>query len=201
MAYDKRSSSKEGSSPSTSKNSPANDFGTLTRDSTSLVLSDRIHEIKKEVNGINEAKFNEDRLTKVVESRIFGSAVGALIILNGIMMGVQTDYDFETMSPSWHTFDLAQEYFFTVAFTLELCLKIFVYKISFFTGPERNWNVFDFCLISFSILDTFILARMSSSNDERKMSVFRMFRLDSFGTSSTIAPRLSSALALCRRTV
>jgi voltage-gated sodium channel len=119
-----------------------------------------------------------DTLTKVVESPMFGSAVGALIILNGIMMGVQTDYDFGAMSPPWQTFDLVQEYFFTVAFTLELCLKMFVYKMSFLTGQERNWNIFDFCLISFSVLDTFIFPAVSDNGAEMgNMSVFRMFRL------------------------
>ena len=58
------------------------------------------------------------------------------IIVNGSLMGVQTDYDL----PAAESID----YFFLWFFTIELFLKIFAFGFAFF---EDGWNLMDFFIV------------------------------------------------------
>ena len=43
--------------------------------------------------------------------------------------------------------------FFAFVFTVELSLRIAVAGCEFFTGPERNWNLFDTTLILAQVME------------------------------------------------
>lgn len=159
---------------------PKKGRGSISRGITHNSLEKTIDGIKTEINEAEEARIRleTDPWLRFVESTQFGSAVGALIALNGIMLGVQSDYDFETMNASWQAFGIFQEYFFTCCFCLELCIKFYAYKVEFFTSHDRAWNIFDFVLVSVSFCETFVLPHVGLGDaDMGQMSVLRMFRL------------------------
>ena len=56
-------------------------------------------------------------------------------------------------------------------FVAELGLKIFAFKLAFFTGKEKGWNAFDFIIVAISLLGNATLSVL------RALRVFRALRL------------------------
>lgn len=101
---------------------------------------------------------SETRLQKFVHSTAFGSCSAALIFFNGLMIGISTDVKFETMGPEWQIFNAVQEYFFTIAFTLELCFRLGAHGCKYFTEPGvRGWNIFDTVLVLIGLIEFMLL--------------------------------------------
>jgi len=102
----------------------------------------------------------------LVESSKFQNFIMALIILNGITMGMETSKSLALK------YDILFSLFNTIVlsiFTIEIILRIFVYKTSFFKDP---WSIFDFIIVAISLVPT-------SAGFEifRVLRVLRLFRL------------------------
>ena len=105
-------------------------------------------------------------IQKLVESSKFQNFIMALIILNGITMGMETSKSLALK------YDIFFSLFNTIVlsiFTIEIILRIFVYKTSFFKDP---WSIFDFVIVAISLVPT-------SAGFEifRVLRVLRLFRL------------------------
>jgi len=101
-----------------------------------------------------------------VESQRFQNFIIALIILNGITMGLETSKGIMAEYGSWI-------YFFDTLvitiFVIEISLRIYVHRVSFF---KDGWSVFDFLIVVISLLPTtgiFSILRI--------LRVLRLFRL------------------------
>ncbi|CAE8584841.1 unnamed protein product, partial [Polarella glacialis] len=128
-------------------------------------------------------------VAQLVESAVFSSFIAAIILLNALTIGAQTDYmaRYQTNnSPSCFYFF---EAVFCFIFTTELSLRIYVHRGSFFFGPERRWNLFDGMLVSMQLLEqlmeflVFMHAGLSNSqlseytDDTGTLRVLRIFRI------------------------
>ncbi len=88
----------------------------------------------------------QGRLRRLVESRIFQRTILAVIVLNAITLGLETsEAAMAAAGPLLLTLDRAA----LVIFVLELALKLFVYRLSFF---RDGWNVFDFVIVSVALV-------------------------------------------------
>ena len=91
-------------------------------------------------------RFVEHILKNFLESPRFQNFITFIIIVNSALIGLETypeivkDYE-----PIIDTFDMV----ILVCFTIEIALKIFIYRRKFFTN---GWDVFDFFVIGISIL-------------------------------------------------
>lgn len=86
--------------------------------------------------------FDRSRLRQLVESRGFIATITALIIVNAITLGLETDP--ETMAsygPLLKTADLL----ILIIFTIELALKLIAFRAEFF---KSGWNLFDLAIVS-----------------------------------------------------
>lgn len=88
------------------------------------------------------------RLQNFVENKYFNNFILAVIIYNSIILGLLT-------YPWWcrHVGDFlhASNTFCVIIFTIEIILKLYVYKKSFF---KDGWNIFDFLLVTISWIPT-----------------------------------------------
>ena len=83
-------------------------------------------------------------MRELIESPLFGASVMVVIVLNAIVLGLETsDAVMEKAGPLLRVLDTAALWFFT----LELTLKLFVYRGRFFRG---GWNLFDFAIVAVS---------------------------------------------------
>jgi len=89
-----------------------------------------------------------------------------LIILNGITMGLETSKELSSNYGGF--FDLFNFFVITI-FTIEVILRIYVHKVSFF---KDSWSIFDFIVVGISLVP-------SSAGFEifRVLRVLRLFRL------------------------
>lgn len=101
-----------------------------------------------------------------VDSNKFKNFIIALIVLNGITMGFETSrYFMDSYGLYINSFDK----FVIITFTIEIILRIYVYRVSFFKDP---WSLFDFSIVAISLVP-------ASAGLEilRILRVFRLLRL------------------------
>jgi hypothetical protein len=89
-------------------------------------------------------------LRPICESLVFRSTVTAVIIANSCFIYVFTDELFKWESGQitdwWIGYQILED-FFLVFYSLELFLKALVYRLLYFCGDDRTWNIFDFLLV------------------------------------------------------
>jgi len=123
----------------------------------------------------------------VVTSSAFETIVAFCIVLNALMIGVQTNH----ASAVWHmneetpaAFDIIDKVF-CVIFTVEITLRIFAFGSIFFVMSGWHWNIFDLVLVAMQLVDealSFLFAFESSVSLSftrvlRGLRVVRLVRL------------------------
>ena len=90
----------------------------------------------------NELTGSRKRVHELVESTSFVRFITALIIINAITLGLETDAGIMASFGSLlHSID----FIILVMFTIELGLKFFAYRLSFF---RSGWNIFDLAIVT-----------------------------------------------------
>lgn len=106
------------------------------------------------------------KIKNFVESNIFTKFIIYLIVLNGITMGLETS---KTFMSSFGNYALLFNQIVITIFTIEIALRIYVHRISFFKDP---WSLFDFFVVGISLIPT-----SSGFEIVRVLRVLRLFRL------------------------
>jgi len=105
-------------------------------------------------------------LAEIVESKFFRYFITALIIFNGVILGLATS---KSLMASYGTLINALDMLIVAIFTVEIIMRIAVYKGAFFKDP---WSLFDFFVVAISLVP---------ANDGlsilRALRVLRLFRL------------------------
>lgn len=105
-------------------------------------------------------------IKNLVEHKYFQGLIIGLIIINGITMGLSTSKEIMNM---FGNFIFLFDTVVIIVFTIEIILRIYVYKKDFFKDP---WSIFDFAIVSISLVP-------SSAGFEilRILRVLRLLRL------------------------
>lgn len=119
-----------------------------------------------------------EKIKSFVESKNFQNFIIGLIILNGISMGLETS---SYVMNRFSTFILAFDKMVITIFTLEIVLRIYVHRVSFFKDP---WSLFDFFIVVISLVPA-----NESFSIFRILRVFRLFRL------ITVVPQMRKIVA------
>lgn len=118
------------------------------------------------------------KIKKLVESKRFQNFIIALIILNGITMGLETS---ESIMNTFGNFITVFDKFVIAIFTIEITLRIFAHKLSFFKDP---WSLFDLFVVVISLIPS-----SGSFSILRILRVLRLFRL------ITVVPQMRKIVA------
>ena len=82
----------------------------------------------------------------LIESRRFEFVIVGLIIVNAIALGLETDHRvMEAVGP----FLVLLDRLILAVFTIELAIKLFIYRLNFFRDP---WRIFDFLVVGISLI-------------------------------------------------
>lgn len=87
-----------------------------------------------------------DSLKAFFESKGFQTVISVVILLNSILIGLETS---ESIMLSYGRIIDVIDLTILVLFSIEIFLKIFVYRIGFF---KNSWNVFDFLVVAISLV-------------------------------------------------
>ena len=87
-------------------------------------------------------------VSSLVEGRAATSFITALILVNAVTLGMETDASWQaTYGPVLYWVDKV----ILVIFTIELALKFFAYRLSFF---RSGWNLFDLAIVTIAWVPT-----------------------------------------------
>ncbi len=118
------------------------------------------------------------RIKSFVEHGLFAKFIIWLIIINGIILGLATS---KTLMGSYGDMLSFLDNAIVAIFTVEILLRIYVYRVAFFKDP---WSLFDFFVVAISLIPI---------NDGlsilRALRVLRLFRL------LTIVPQMRTIIA------
>ncbi|MAI90039.1 ion transporter [Ponticaulis sp.] len=89
---------------------------------------------------------SHNKALQIVENETFKAVITTLIVLNAITLGLETYDGLPDMARrAIHAFDI----FVVGVFVIELTLKIFAWRLSFF---RSGWNIFDLVIVIISLL-------------------------------------------------
>jgi len=89
-----------------------------------------------------------ERLRKWVESARFQNMILAVIIINAIVIGMETS---PAIMARFGDVLRALDSIAIVIFIVEILLKLFVYRLGFF---KNGWNIFDFTIVAVALIPT-----------------------------------------------
>jgi len=107
-----------------------------------------------------------NRIKWLVDNNLFQNFIIWVIILNGVTMGLETSTIFAT---KYGTFFEVFNFLVVSIFTIEIILRIYVYRKSFFRDA---WSLFDFVIVALSLMPTH-----GGFEIFRILRVFRLFRI------------------------
>lgn len=118
------------------------------------------------------------KIKSFIERPLFQNFIVALIVLNGITLGMETSKaivaDFGGLI---HTFNIIV----ITIFVIEIVLRIYVYRLDFFKDP---WSLFDFFVVGISVIPA-----GEGLEILRVLRVLRLFRL------ITVIPQMRKVVA------
>ncbi|CAL1156583.1 unnamed protein product [Cladocopium goreaui] len=98
----------------------------------------------------------QKKVRSLISSNLFEVLAMFMIMLNSLQVGLQINHLAETTAldagPVWRAFDL----FFCAWFTLEVSLKLYVYRCRSFTMHGCAWNILDFFLNAVQIFEEIV---------------------------------------------
>ncbi len=104
-----------------------------------------------------------DKIEKLVDSSKFQNFIMVVIIFNGITMGLETSKSYMAdYGTYFHMFDKLV----IVIFTIEILLRIYVYRMFFF---KDGWSLFDFSIVA--------IAFFPSGGSFEVLRILRVLRL------------------------
>lgn len=135
-------------------------------------------------SSFSRCNFLQQKCLWLVRLEAFDYIMGLAILANAILMGVQADLAVH----SARTGELeppavrAVAVVLGVIFTVELVLRIFAFRLDFFTKPGWKWNIFDFTLVFLQISEEVVTAVVYTDSTSRTvnlsfMRILRVLRL------------------------
>lgn len=113
-------------------------------------------------------------LRKIISGKAWGKSIAALIVLNTIVLGMETYPD--VMAAYGDSLALIDHAILQI-FVLELLLRFFAYRLDFFKDP---WSIFDLCVVAIALVpsqDAFSALRAARAlRSLRLISVFPKLR-------------------------
>mmetsp|Transcript_28807 Transcript_28807/g.72991 ORF Transcript_28807/g.72991 Transcript_28807/m.72991 type:complete len:612 (+) Transcript_28807:137-1972(+) len=119
--------------------------------------------------------------TFVVSNPLVEFAVGMLIVLNSIFLGVQANHlavNRTDQVPKWL---IVSETVFCLLFTMEISARLYVFRLAFFLGRDWHWNLFDLFVVGMQlfneVLAIFDIAVFSNLSFARVLKLLKMVRV------------------------
>jgi len=135
-------------------------------------------------NACDTRRLNFDRVDALVNSKVFVAWVCFMIFANAAFIGITTDimvkdsfdrFDGKSVSNTGRVTD-AVEMIFTVAFSIELLLRLVALEGRFFVGAEWTWNTFDAILVVSSFVDMYLNSTNMNFGFVRVLRLLRIIR-------------------------
>lgn len=119
-------------------------------------------------------------LARLVTSDYFDYSMATLLCLNALFIGVQVEVMSQQTSPHPLVGFQVIDVLFTLAFLVELILRLIAFGFRFFTMSGWQWHWFDLFVVMFSVADEltkYVFAGSDLDEVVEKLGVLRLLRL------------------------
>eukprot|EP00927_Polykrikos_kofoidii_P000100 TRINITY_DN10040_c0_g1_i3.p1 TRINITY_DN10040_c0_g1~~TRINITY_DN10040_c0_g1_i3.p1 ORF type:complete len:628 (+),score=94.15 TRINITY_DN10040_c0_g1_i3:166-2049(+) len=123
------------------------------------------------------------RLVKILQSSS-DTFIACVILMNGIFIGLQTNHTAVSLSEEFPTWYFVVDFAFFIVFFIELLIRIWIFRGSFFTVPSWAWNVFDSALVALQLVEllaTFIVGSsvrgLAAADSLKNLAFVRLLRV------------------------
>ena len=89
------------------------------------------------------------KLQSIIETKAWNYSIISVILFNSALLGLNTSTEIKASVGGLLN---ALDMLCLVIFTIELALRLFCYRLTFFTNSERWWNIFDFLIVALSFI-------------------------------------------------
>jgi len=175
-----------------------------------------MRETKKQHDKINKARRVRDarsqygepdswryNLARLVINPLFDSVCACVILLNSLLIGITTEYRATTHAADEEFWMRVCGYICAAYFLVELLARIALHGRMFFSTEDKAWNIFDFILVTFSLIDvameqltqgggSSVGSAMKTVKMLRIIRIFRVFRF--FSELSVLALMITDSL-------
>eukprot|EP01135_Chromosphaera_perkinsii_P010938 Nk52_evm1s2288 gene=Nk52_evmTU1s2288 len=136
------------------------------------IVREREEKAKKEEEFYSTASHFRAYVYKIVDSNWFSTSILSVILLNTLVIGIQTDKQIEIAS-GWY-FTMIDNIFLGI-YCMETIMKVYVFQKHYF---DSGWNTFDMIIVFTSIIDLLIplIVQNLSSFDPKIFRLLRVFR-------------------------
>ena len=89
------------------------------------------------------------KLQSIIDTKAWNYTIISVILFNSVLLGLNTS---SQIKANFGGLLNALDMLCLVIFTIELALRLFCYRLAFFTNSERWWNIFDFLIVAISFV-------------------------------------------------
>jgi len=140
---------------------------------TALIPQENIADIM----GLAPSVSLRDRLRRYVTASTFDSVVCLLVVLNALLIGIETDYRARHVGDPVPLIFTAMTYAFLFMFSCELVIRTYVFRGEFFWGLEWRWNMFDVLCVLPQLLSVALRPLLQWTRGNTNTPIFRCARL------------------------
>lgn len=148
--------------------------------SMEFVLAEKIETALRSMDVSKVDDEHKSMARRFVDSDAFDYAMGAVLVLNAIVVGIATDVVAHNLTADDTIFKVLN-YVFVAIFTLELLTRVIVFGLwDFLTEKGWRWNVFDVIIVGFSIVDiisALVVTDPRAVAITKRLGVLRILRL------------------------
>lgn len=138
-----------------------------------------LYEAATELMAVAKEPRRRGRLNALITSNVFHNVSSTIICVNTIFVAYQSDWLMKNIdSPPQATHE-AFELAFFAWYAVELILRLINHRLYFFVNADVRWNLLDFVLVLFSLLDlvSSLLVGRDDESGSSNISYMRMLRL------------------------
>ncbi|CAE7022037.1 Scn11a [Symbiodinium natans] len=119
-----------------------------------------------------------NRLRWLIQNQWFDFLIMGMILIHTLSIGAQINHLAATERTDGGRFWRSVDFFFCVFFAIEVAMKVYVYRMRFFTMRACAWNIIDLVLAILQIVEE-VMALVASATEEpyQNTSVMRAVRM------------------------
>mmetsp|Transcript_9666 Transcript_9666/g.21562 ORF Transcript_9666/g.21562 Transcript_9666/m.21562 type:complete len:691 (-) Transcript_9666:128-2200(-) len=117
------------------------------------------------------------KLASFVQSTTFETLCAQVICVHALFTAYSADYSIEYLNQEVKVWMLVMEAFFAAFYILELTLKMLVHRLYFFCNEDMSWNIFDFLLVVFGLIDQYTMLVLANEGGRNSLTFMRSIRL------------------------
>jgi len=133
------------------------------------VVTEKVHAMAERYSGLAVRRLKCDPLLKFVTGDWFTSVIALLIVINSVVICVNTDYELRVAVKKYNDSGTSDQTVSDFFWMTDLCF-------TFFTVPDHQWNLLDTVIVVISLMETVFVGVGLELSYIRVLRLFRIFR-------------------------